>query len=190
MKCMGIKLDIACGQRLQSGWTGLDIAEKSKVSIPEGAAYIEHDVLLFPWPIANDSVSEARCIHFVEHIPHQVYGQFKNGLILFMEEAYRVLTEHGMMTIECPYYSSQRAHQDPTHCRSITENTFQYFDPRWMILMGMSHYGIQTDFEVVSTVLVLETGYELKSEEEKQQAMRHEINAVSDIHIVLRKREK
>jgi len=190
---MGTSLDIACGQRLQLGWTGLDIAEKSKVNIPEGAVYIEHDVLSFPWPIASGSVSEARCIHFVEHIPHQIYGsnnRSKDGLVLFMEEVYRVLTEQGMITIEGPYYSSQRAHQDFTHCRSLTENTFQYFDPRWMALMSMSHYDIQTDFEVVSTVLVLETGYELKSEEEKQRAMKHEINAVSDIHVVLRKRGK
>lgn len=188
---MGIKLNIACGQRLQSGWTGLDIVSREKVVEPEGAKYIEYDVLSFPWPIASGSVSEAFCSHFVEHIPHQVIGypQYKDGLVLFMEEVYRILEPQGTIRIECPYYSSQRAWQDPGHQRAITENTFRYFDRQWLVSMGMSHYDIQTDFEIVSTILVLDSGYELKSEEEKQRAIRHEINAVSDIYIILRKKE-
>lgn len=186
---MGIKLNIACGQRLQSGWTGLDIASKEKVNIPAGAAYVEYDVLKFPWPIASNSVSEAYCSHFVEHIPHQLsFEMYKNGLIVFMEEVYRVLEPQGTIRIECPYYSSQRAHQDPTHCRSITENTFRYFDKEWLAANGMSHYGIETDFEVVSTVLYLDPEYDSKSEEDKQQAMLHYINAASDICVVLRKK--
>lgn len=189
---MGIKLNIACGQRLQEGWTGLDIAEKHKVVVPVGAAYVECNVLKFPWPIANESVSEAYCSHFVEHIPHQLYTDYsygtKNGLVQFMEEVYRVLEQNGTIKIECPYYSSQRAHQDPTHMRSITENTFRYFDREWLAANGMGHYDINTDFEVMSTVLYLDSEYDLKGDEEKQKAIKHEINAVSDICIVLRKK--
>lgn len=184
---MGIKLNIACGQRLQSGWTGIDIVSKTKVTVPDKAAYVECDVLSFPWPIASNSVSEAFCAHFVEHIPHQVVGQNKNGLVLFMEEVYRILEQKGTIRIECPYYSSQRAHQDPTHCRSITENTFRYFNRQWLEANGMSHYDISTDFEVVSTTLLLDEKYELVSDEEKQRAIKHDINAVSDIYVVLRK---
>lgn len=187
---MGIKLNIACGQRLQPGWTGLDIAEKEKVVVPEGAAYVECNVLSFPWPIASNSVSEAFSSHFVEHIPHQLIdsGSYKNGLIQFMEEVYRVLESNGTIRIECPYYSSQRAHQDPTHCRSITENTFRYFDREWLAANGMSHYDIKTDFEVVSTTLLLDEQYESYSEVEKQHLIKHTINSVLDIYVVLRKK--
>lgn len=182
------RLDIACGQQLQTGWTGLDIAN---VSAPEGAKYINHDVLSFPWPIADNSIYEARCSHFVEHIPHQLDGSSKtrNGLVLFMEEVYRVMMPQGIVTIMAPYYSSQRAWQDPTHIRGITENTFRYFDKKWLVSLGMGHYEIATDFEVLTTKMILDPEYESKNESAKQNAIRHFINVVLDIHIVLRKRE-
>lgn len=113
------RLDIACGQQLQPGWTGMDIAD---IILPLGAKanYIHHNVLSFPWPIESNSIYEARCSHFVEHIPHQLEGSdiTRNGLVLFMEELYRVMMPQGIVTIMAPYYSSQRAWQDPTHCFS------------------------------------------------------------------------
>jgi len=35
------------------------------------------------------------------------------------------------VTFVCPYYSSIRAWQDPTHKRAISEATFLYFDKDW-----------------------------------------------------------
>lgn len=184
------RLDIACGQRLQPGWTGIDIVDGVKV--PEDSKYIQSDVLAFPWPIADKSIYEAQCSHFVEHIPHQLDGlpKTKNGLVAFMEEVYRVLMPQGIITIECPYYSSQRAHQDPTHCRSITENTFRYFDPQWIAEIGMDHYGIKTDFEVLTIKLILDPEYEARNKAAQQFAVKYVLNAVQDIQIVLRKRGK
>ena len=182
------RLDIACGQQLQTGWMGLDIADG--LIAPDGAKYIHHDVLSFPWPIENNSIYEARCSHFVEHIPHQLDGSSKtrNGLVLFMEELYRVMMPQGIVTIMAPYYSSQRAWQDPTHVRGITENTFKYFDKQWLESLGMGHYGINTDFEVLTTKMILDPEYESRNEAAKQNAIKHFINVVLDIHIVLRKR--
>ena len=183
------RLDVACGQQLQTGWTGMDIAD---VIAPAGAKYIQHDVLSFPWPIESNSVYEARCSHFVEHIPHQLEGcdKNRNGLVLFMEELYRVMMPQGIVTIMAPYYSSQRAWQDPTHVRGITENTFRYFDKQWLTSLGMGHYGIKTDFEVLNTKLILDPEFESKNEAAKQIAILHYINVVLDINITLRKRGK
>ena len=184
------RLDIACGQQLQPGWTGMDIAD---IILPLGvkANYINHNVLEFPWPIESNSIYEARCSHFVEHIPHQLEGSnmMRNGLVLFMEELYRVMMPQGIVTIMAPYYSSQRAWQDPTHIRGITENTFRYFDKKWLESLGMGHYNIKADFEVLTTKMILDPEYESKNESAKQNAIRHFINVVLDIHIVLRKRE-
>jgi predicted SAM-dependent methyltransferase len=184
------RLDIACGQRLQSGWVGMDIVDLKNT--PEESKYIKHDVLSFPWPIADKSIYEARCSHFVEHVPHQLEGisKYKDGLVAFMEEVHRVLMPQGIIVIDAPYYSSQRAHQDPTHCRSITENTFRYFDPQWMAEIGMDHYGIQTDFEILTIKLILDPEYESKSKTAQQYAVKYVINSVQDIQIVLRKRGK
>lgn len=185
-----MKLDIACGQRLQAEWIGLDIAPEENVYVEKGAKYIEHNVLKFPWPIASGSVDQARCSHFVEHIPHKIEGCEKDGLIAFMEEVYRVLKPEGVIVITCPYYLSQRAHQDPTHCRSITEMTFWYFSSKWMKAMAMSHYGIRTNFEVVQTHMVVDDDFLMKTNEEKEYARKHIPNAVSDIIVTLVKREE
>lgn len=181
------RLDIACGQRLQSGWTGIDIVDIT--TVPEGSEYVKHDLFNFPWPIESGSIYEARCSHFVEHIPHYIpgYPLYKDGLILFMEEVYRVLQEHGIIVIDCPYYSSQRAHQDPTHCRSITENTFRYFNKEWMKSVGMDHYDVKANFEVVSTKYILDPDYDSRNSAAQQYAVKYMINSVQDIHVVLRK---
>lgn len=189
-----MKLNIACGQGLQAGWTGFDIVGKEKVAVPEGAEYIQHNVLTFPWPIASGSVDEAECSHFVEHIPHQVhwfgYPLEKDGLFMFMEEVYRVLRPEGTITITCPYYLSQRAVQDPTHCRGISENTFMYFDPKWMESMAMSHYGVKTDFEVTTVQMIMDEAFINGTKEEKDYARKHIPNAVHDICVVLKKRKR
>ena len=182
------RLDIACGLTLQPGWTGMDVAD---VKCPEGAKYIHHNVLSFPWPFEDNSIYEARCPHFVEHIPHTLVGSdpLKNGLVLFMEELYRVMMPQGIVNIMCPYWTSQRAWQDPTHVRAITENTFKYFDPQWAASIGVGQYGFKTDFEILTTQLILEPEYEAKSEAAKQNAIRHFVNVVMDLNITMRKRK-
>jgi predicted SAM-dependent methyltransferase len=184
------RLDIGCGQRLEKGWTGIDIVDEKDAKVPEESKYIKHDILSFPWPIENNSIYEAKCSHVVEHIPHYVPGYpiHKNGLIMFMEEVYRILMVQGIFIIDCPYYSSQRMHQDPTHVRSITENTFRYFDPKWMAEIGMDHYGIKTNFEILSTKLILDPDFEPKNRAAQMYSIKYVLNAVQDIHIVLRKR--
>lgn len=181
------RLDIGCGQRLRAGWTGIDIADIKNV--PEESRFIKHDILSFPWPIESGSIYEAYCSHVVEHIPHYIprYPITKDGLVLFMEEVYRILQPHGIITIECPYYSSQRAHQDPTHCRSITENTFKYFSKEWMKSIGMDHYDIAANFEIVSTKLILDPDYDSRSSAAQQYAIKYVLNSVQDICVVLRK---
>ena len=76
------KLDLACGQNKQEGFTGIDIA---------GNYDIQHDLTVVPWPIAKDSVDETFCSHFVEHIPHY-RPEFAgvDGWWVFFNELYRV----------------------------------------------------------------------------------------------------
>lgn len=55
-----MKLDIACGQRKQEGFMGIDICDIPGVDIV-------WDLETFPWPIWNNEVTDFVCSHYVEH---------------------------------------------------------------------------------------------------------------------------
>ena len=111
----GIRLDIGCGAAVQPGWVGMDIQ-------PLPGVGIVHDLMVFPWPIPDESVLVAMASHVVEHIPPHNFGFVK-----FMNEVWRVLKPSGEFAIVCPHGRSDGFLQDPTHCNMLNENTFLYF---------------------------------------------------------------
>jgi predicted SAM-dependent methyltransferase len=167
-----LRLDLACGQRKKEGFLGVD---REKI---EGVDIV-HDLTQYPWPFEDNSVYEIHCSHYVEHVV---------DLVSFMNECYRILKPLGVMTIYCPYYSSERAWQDPTHVRAITMNTFRYFDRQWAKDIVMDHYMGECDFEVVSVVPLINNEWKGRADEAIQWAMKHYINVVDDLQVVLRKR--
>lgn len=166
-----IKLDIACGADKQAGFVGIDIAP-----IP-GVDFV-HDLETFPWPLEDESVIEAVCLHYVEHT---------KNLIAFVEELYRVMRKGALCTVRAPYYTSIRAWQDPTHTRAITENTFLYFNAQWRQANGLAHYPIRSDFDCAISFLV-DPVWGNVSEKERTFAMRHYFNVIHDIQVRLTKR--
>lgn len=176
-----LHVNLACGKDIkEEPWVNVDLAEL------EGVNKV-HDLLSFPWPFADNSVYEMRSSHFVEHIPHDLHnGNRKDGLIQFMEEAFRVLMPHGTFQIIAPYYTSIRAWQDPTHVRAITDITWTYFNKEHMELMGLNHYTGDANFETISRQHILDEEYIHRSEEARQWAMRHNWNVVKDLAVVLR----
>lgn len=135
------KLDLACGQNRQEGFTGIDVA---------GEADIYHDLLQTPWPIVASSVEETHCSHFVEHIPHY-RPEFKgiDGWWVFFNELYRVSKNGSKHTFIHPYSRSDRADWDPTHTRRIHEVTWYYLSKTWREAQRLDHYDAKCDFEVV-----------------------------------------
>jgi hypothetical protein len=145
------KLNLACGKNKAEGFFGVD-----KVMIP-GLVDAVVDLMYFPWNIKSESTDEIICSHYVEHIPkttmlnglsialkkNPTYAGFRNellrylnivpddGLIAFMEELYRIMKFGSVAKIICPYWSSIRCWQDPTHCYSddtevLTKTGFKY----------------------------------------------------------------
>lgn len=165
-----LRLDLACGKNKKEGFKGVDIS---------GDADIIHDLDVLPWPFEDNSVYEIHCSHFVEHV---------TDLIKFMEECHRILVPLGTMTIITPYYTSERAWQDPTHVRAITDVTFNYFDKEWLKNNGLSHYPINTDFEVLHRRHYVEPEWETRSLQAREWAMRHYFNVVADIQFILKKK--
>lgn len=172
-----VRLDLACGERKEEGWTGVDLNRKGK-------DIINHDLDIYPWPFEDNSVYEIKCDHYVEHIP----GQY--GLVHFMNEVYRILMPLGTIKIQSPYYTSMRAWQDPTHCRAITDLTFGYFDKSVQKINRIDHYFGDADFEVLTMKHFVNDEWESRGDEARIWAVRHYFNVVDDIMFVLRKRIK
>jgi hypothetical protein len=146
-----LKLDLACGQGCKDGFVGVDMA-------PTPAAKYVFNLLKFPWPFEDNSVEEIHCSHFIEHIPMAFIG--KDGqyrlvpethddqdlFFAFFDECHRILKHFGKMTVFCPASASDRAFQDPTHRRFITDITFNYLSKKWRSDTGLSHYNVKANF--------------------------------------------
>lgn len=165
-----VKLDFACGSRVQEGFEGVDVAPI------EGVKHVV-DLFKYPLPWGDNSVDEIYCSHFVEHVP---------DLIGFMNECYRILKPKGTMQIIAPYYSSMRAWQDPTHVRAISEASFLYYNKAWRQQNLLEHYPITADFDF-SYGYNVNNPWGQKNEETRAFAIAYYINAVSDIIVTLTK---
>lgn len=170
-----ICIDLACGNSKKDGYLGVDKVETSSTD------YI-FDLQTYPWPIEDNSIDEIHCSHYVEHIPHDIKNpnDDRDGFIQFFDEVYRILKVGGKATIITPYYTSIRAIQDPTHCRSISEATYSYINKEWREKVNMSHYGMKCDFDIRYSFYVTNELI-LKSEEIRNHAFKYDWNTVDDI---------
>jgi hypothetical protein len=186
-----LKLSLACGDHKPEGFKGVDIVKT------KSADYV-FDILKFPWKqIKTNSVDEIECSNFVEHIPH---GDSRHDpFFQFFDEIYRILKPaefdpnnpnipiKGFATITCPYYSSVRAWQDPTHQRAISEASFLYLNKQWRVDNKLTHYPVKCDFDFTYGYSVAPE-WQNRSEESRAFAIQHYINVVSDIQVMLIKR--
>lgn len=186
-----LKLSLACGDRVPEGFKGVDIAKT------DSTTYVQ-DLLKFPWKqFADNSVDEIECSHFIEHIPHG--NGYEDPFFQFFDEIYRILKPaefapdnpniptKGFMTIVCPYYSSMRAWQDPTHNRAISEASFLYLNKQWRIDNKLDHYPLSCDFDF-SYGYILDPAWQNRSQEAQAFAMKHYINVITDIQVQIVKR--
>lgn len=108
-----MKLDIGCGQSKKTGYWGID-----KLALP--GVDQQHDLNIFPYPLAEGSVEEIWMDQVLEHLdnPLQV-----------MEELYRLCKNGALLTIGVPYFRSFYSSIDPTHQSLFGTYWFAYFDP-------------------------------------------------------------
>jgi SAM-dependent methyltransferase len=107
----GIKLDIGCGRRKQSGFLGVD---KIKLEGVDVICDLEREKL----PFEDNSVTEIYSRYFFEHV---------SNLVSLMEEVWRVSAPGAKLCVAVPYFNSVGAFKDPTHVRFFTFETFDYF---------------------------------------------------------------
>jgi hypothetical protein len=186
-----LKLSLACGGNKPEGFKGVDIVKTDQTD------YVQ-DLMKFPWKqFADNSVDQIECSNFVEHIPHgdSRYDPF----FQFFDEIYRILKPaefdptnpnipiKGFANITCPYYSSMRAWQDPTHHRAISEASFLYLNKQWRIDNKLDHYPVGCDFDFTYGY-AMSPEWQQRSQEAQAFAVHNYVNAVSDIQVMLIKR--
>jgi predicted SAM-dependent methyltransferase len=186
-----LKLSLGCGDTVPEGFKGVDIVKT------KSADYVQ-DLMKFPWTqFADNSVDEIECSNFVEHIPH---GDSRDDpFFQFFDEIHRILkpaefnpgnpniATKGFARIVCPYYSSMRAWQDPTHQRAISEASFLYLNKQWRISNKLDHYPVSCDFDF-NYGYILTPEWQNRNQETQTFAIAHYINVVSDIQVQLIKR--
>ena len=150
-----LRLDLACGMVPKEGFEGVD-----RVRHP-GVIWNNVDLLRFPFPWLDSSVSEIWCANFIEHIPmrdvtEEDLGAWGSGVrqdrigqdmfFAFFDECHRILEPGGNMTVIWPALQSSRAFRDPTHRRFIPIETMNYLDAGWRRANNLSHYQVGCDF--------------------------------------------
>lgn len=186
-----LKLSLACGDNKPEGFKGVDLVKTNS------ADYVQ-DLLHFPWSqFADNSVDEIECSNFVEHIPHG--NSYNDPFFQFFDEIYRILKPaefdpnnpnvplKGFARVVCPYYSSMRAWQDPTHQRAISEASFLYLNKQWRVDNRLDHYPITCNFDF-SYGYVMAPQWQTRSQEVQAFAIQHYMNVVTDIQVQLIKR--
>ena len=176
-----LRIDLACGNNKLDGWWGVDVVDTD-------AADQVVDLEVFPWPWDDDSVDALHSSHYVEHTPMQ-RPDGRDGLVAFMDEAWRILKPDGEFKIAHPYCMSTRAFQDPYHRRFIPEATWYYFSREWRELQGLAHYPIKSDFDVVTIEGAgVPNDFQLRSDQYQSFARTHYWHTIADLVVTLRKR--
>ena len=124
-------LDIGCGRDKLLNATGID-------ANPRSHADVIHNLDVRPWPLQDSTFDHVRAQDILEHVD-DFFG--------VMEEVFRVSKDGTTVDVRMPFMSSLNFATDPTHRRSGTSATFDYFDP----LKPLGEYAY-TDarFELVS----------------------------------------
>jgi hypothetical protein len=114
-----LKIDLGCGSNKREGFIGVDIIQMKGVDIV-------YD-LKQRWPWQDNSVDEAHCSHYVEHLTGFERVHFAN-------ELYRVMKKGAKCTIITPHWASCRAYGDPTHAwPPVSEFWYFYLSKEWRL---------------------------------------------------------
>lgn len=163
------KLDLGCGSNKQPGFFGVD-----RKKFPG----VDHVMDLGDgrWPWASNSIEEAYCSHFIEHLtwPERVH---------FFNELYRVLKKGAKVTLILPHWCSNRYYGDPTHKEPFSEMAFYYLRKTWRE-QNAPHVDYTCDFEA-TWAYGLNPAITTRNQEFQLFAIQYYKDAITDIHATL-----
>ena len=164
-----LRLDIGCGKTKMDGWEGVD-------AIDFGQKHV-HDIRKgLPW-VADQSVSEVRSSHFVEHLTG-------TERIAFFNELYRVMKPGATAQIVTPNWSHSCAYGDPTHQWPPMSQWYPLYLNRAWRDANAPHAPYACDFDHV-VAGSWDQAIDSRNAEHKQFAMNSYTNAWRDLIVTL-----
>jgi len=136
---MGLRLNLGCGRSPLPGWVNVDISPLPGIDVVADLDACRTK----PLPFADNVASEMQMSHVLEHI---------HDTLALMQELNRIAEPNAVLTIRCPYGSSDDADEDPTHCQRFFMNSFTYFSQP---VYWRADYGYRGDWSAEKITLVL-----------------------------------
>ncbi len=118
------KLNVGCGKDVRSDFVNLDVVGLSGVDVV-------HDLQTFPWPFPEDEFDEIHMINVLEHLPETIRT---------LEELHRISKPGAKLIIRVPFWNSPDMLADPTHKKSFSERTLNFFDPAFPECLDRPYY--------------------------------------------------
>ncbi|MBU2633718.1 MAG: class I SAM-dependent methyltransferase [Nanoarchaeota archaeon] len=109
---MSKKLNIGCGRDVLKDYINLDIVKLPGVDIV-------HNLNKYPYPFKDNEFDKIYCNHVLEHV---------EDLIKIMGELKRISKPNAIIKIKGPHFSCGVNYRDPTHKRTFSYFTFNYFN--------------------------------------------------------------
>lgn len=104
-------LDIGCGNNKEKDAIGIDFRSNTQ-------ADILHDLNDFPYPFEDNEFDEVYCRGVLEHL---------DDIFRTMNEIYRISKPGALVKIWVPHFSSCDSYGDPSHKRTFSARSFDYF---------------------------------------------------------------
>lgn len=139
------KLNVGCGKDIRPDYINLDVADLPGVDVV-------HDLTRFPWPFADGAFEEIELINVLEHLP---------DTIATLEELHRIARPNSRIIIRVPFWNSPDMLADPTHKRSFSERTLNFFDPAFPECRDRPYYSAAR-FRIVRKSCYVKFFYYLK----------------------------
>lgn len=115
--CSMTKLNLGCGYNHIAGYINVD---HDTNCAPDIVADLDHRL-----PFADNSVTEIRLYHVLEHL-----GAATNTYFDIWKEFYRVLEDGGVVNITVPHWQHENFSHDPTHVRVVTPMGVNMFNQK------------------------------------------------------------
>jgi SAM-dependent methyltransferase len=162
-----MKLNLGCGRNLLNGYVNIDKVHSHGIVYADLDAYVGNTPTL---PFEDNTIDEIRMSHVLEHI---------NNTLGLMQELWRVAKPSTMLTVYCPYGSSDDADEDPTHVRRYFLQSFGYFSQPYY---WRADYGYRGDWQPIEIKLLIDRwAFGQLTKEDMLYKVKHDRNVVQEM---------